>query len=469
MHLRSILTATVAATALAFAAIPADATSANPLPTRTIPSTHAGTAVNSNDPGDDPNKTPETIGEVPWRAEKNSPTDCASLLGNPEKTRTATLCTDVTAQSAATPKKLKSSASSALIPWCPIRTTNERTRFEICLVDDSPMAFNLVKDGAIVGKASFAIRQELKFNPTNRLFDEETTFTPTRIDPSLGTFSLSWSSICGDNCDQGEYTWDNALRWTPGDFHTITGRRYRSWTGTGEDMIRVIWDVVASSTSAANNAAIERGGSQTEARCDDLVGSYPGCSVPSFTPTLVIDEAEYPAARQFIGFYAQYNDRRHLGWKGHGEPLHRQADPAVAEANRNRICPSSYVKDPDVTYPAPVIKTCDEWPFAASVESGGVTTDGNKCGQYTAAFSPPNRWGVAWDYRYSDMYINASCARATMPSDQNSGVGGLLGSFTQGMRLLDGDAYWVDAGADEGKGLRSTLNEPISICAAGVK
>ncbi|MFF8939131.1 MobF family relaxase [Streptomyces paradoxus] len=41
---------------------------------------------------------------------------------------------------------------------------------------------------------------------------------------------------------------------------------------------------------------------------------------------------------------------------------------------------------------------------------------------------------------------NAKCARASMPKNQNEGVGGDLGRFTKAQRLLGGDGYWVDAG-----------------------
>ncbi|GAA2281308.1 hypothetical protein GCM10010234_18080 [Streptomyces hawaiiensis] len=41
---------------------------------------------------------------------------------------------------------------------------------------------------------------------------------------------------------------------------------------------------------------------------------------------------------------------------------------------------------------------------------------------------------------------NAECARASMPKNQNEGVGGDLGRFTKAQRLIGGDGYWVDAG-----------------------
>ncbi|MEU9230310.1 hypothetical protein AB0D40_39010 [Streptomyces massasporeus] len=40
---------------------------------------------------------------------------------------------------------------------------------------------------------------------------------------------------------------------------------------------------------------------------------------------------------------------------------------------------------------------------------------------------------------------NAKSARASMPENQNEGVGGDLGRFTKAQRLLGGNEYWADA------------------------
>jgi hypothetical protein len=44
----------------------------------------------------------------------------------------------------------------------------------------------------------------------------------------------------------------------------------------------------------------------------------------------------------------------------------------------------------------------------------------------------------------------AKCARASMPKTQNEGVGGDLGRRTTEWRLLNNDAYWVEAGQPVG-------------------
>jgi hypothetical protein len=185
-----------------------------------------------------------------------------------------------------------------------------------------------------------------------------------------------------------------------------------------------------------------------QVRCDKEVGNTAGCVVPKFTPTLVIAE-KYNAARQFIGM-VQASMSRHPGWEGHGQPLRREADDAVARKNREVVCDSTF--RPSSSTPPPV--QCDEFPFAKSKESGrqlGVTS-GASCQQYsvvTQTWSDGTKHlSVIWPGLSEGKMppANAKCARASMPKVQNEGVGGDLGRRTTEWRLLGSDPYWVDDG-----------------------
>ncbi|MET8680802.1 hypothetical protein ABZW18_25280 [Streptomyces sp. NPDC004647] len=69
-------------------------------------------------------------------------------------------------------------------------------------------------------------------------------------------------------------------------------------------------------------------------------------------------------------------------------------------------------------------------------------TDGSQCEQHTSLQNdtPPYDWVVMPTLGDKP---DAPCLRATTPASQNSAVGGDLGRFTQGQRLLDRDKYWV--------------------------
>jgi len=186
-----------------------------------------------------------------------------------------------------------------------------------------------------------------------------------------------------------------------------------------------------------------------EVRCDNEIGrgATPGCVVPSFTPTLEIP-AKYSEARQFIGM-TQASMASHPGWEGKGQPLHREGNEATAKKNRAKVCDSTFTADASTPKPA----QCDEFPFAGSKESGAQQriNSGKDCQQYmvvSETIDGKQYLSLTWPgFSQGKMPpANARCARASMPKDQNEGVGGELGRKTKKWRLLDGDAYWVDAG-----------------------
>lgn len=188
---------------------------------------------------------------------------------------------------------------------------------------------------------------------------------------------------------------------------------------------------------------------QYTVRCDkeEINGSTKGCVVPAFTPTFVVDQ-KYSQARQFIGT-VQASMATHPGWEVRGQPLHRESDESVVSKNRAVVCDSTF--KPHESTPPPV--QCDEFPFARTKESGrqlGVTS-GASCQQYmvtSQTIEGEQYLSLTWPglNRGQMPAANAKCARASMPKNQNEGVGGDLGRRTVEWRLLEGDAYWVDAG-----------------------
>jgi hypothetical protein len=257
-------------------------------------------------------------------------------------------------------------------------------------------------------------------------------------------------SFGGSWCKQDTAPWHSPRPIVPG--QSIDGTWTRSWTNdvknaefmmTYELTIRVAGSL--GSTSWGGDE--EPGDGQYLVRCDNEVGKYAGCVVPSFTPTLVID-TKYNLARQFIGM-AQASMSSHPGWEGHGQPLTREGDAAVEAKNRATICDNTFTADPSTPTPA----QCDEFPFAKSKQSGrqqGVTS-GSQCQQYqvvSQTIEGKKYVSLTWPGANQGKMPSATakCARASMTKVDNEGVGGDLGRRTQEWRLLANDAYWVDAG-----------------------
>lgn len=138
-------------------------------------------------------------------------------------------------------------------------------------------------------------------------------------------------------------------------------------------------------------------------RCDNMFPNSwkPGCVFPAFTPT--VDMTGLPAIDKNIS--TVQGRGIHVGKPGGSHPLHRATDAQQKKNNRNQVCPKGK---------RPKGKQCDEYPFASSYE-GGTT------------LSAENR-GTAW-----------------VPSGENSSQGSRLSLFYRVNRVLDGDAYYVQA------------------------
>jgi hypothetical protein len=182
-------------------------------------------------------------------------------------------------------------------------------------------------------------------------------------------------------------------------------------------------------------------------RCDSIVGNADGCVNQQFTPTLSLSIATYGASADLVT-WAQQNLFAHWGLKGVGQPLHRLADPVQQSNNRSVICDGSFTADPTIGANDGDKDSCDEFPFAATYESGALNgvTSGAQCAQVTAVQT--NNDGILADDWAVVLPVgtftgNEACVRAHTPLTLNSAVGGALGRFTPAQRLLDRDAYWV--------------------------
>jgi hypothetical protein len=195
-------------------------------------------------------------------------------------------------------------------------------------------------------------------------------------------------------------------------------------------------------------------------RCDRALPGIagPGCVFPEFTPTFTVSRAEFGAAAAMIQ-WAQVNMSAHWGWQGHGKPLRRLAGPKI-DANRRVICETDFHRFAPWEADHGKVKvkdSCDEFPFAATYESGamgpfGVKT-GAACQQVKAVKtsdtgSEAKIWNAVTPYSKFIRHA-AKCVRGHIPLTLNVSLGGNTGyrGFIKAVRLLDNDPFWLEVTA----------------------
>ncbi|WP_328349365.1 hypothetical protein OG800_01585 [Streptomyces sp. NBC_00445] len=377
---------------------------------------------------------------------------CDELRRDPAKRKGGAVCVEEREAPAS------AAATAAALPvWCDGGTALiQVTRFSLCSVRYwGVIVYNT--DGSEFGTADITTAQEINTAPRASDFMEEFYMRVDRMDPALATVTVSANTECNylSGCsDGGQDPWIGELPMpAPGTWWE--GTVHRSWTGAnGHDEILMLWTLTFTKPQSGKSSTVQWGGLDYELRCDDEIGGAAGCVVPSYTPTMVVDGATYPGARNYIG-RAQASMSSHPGWLGMGEALHREADSSVQEENRRKVCyDGTWVKEDRFggkASPDPDSIECDEFPFAATKESGGQSgiSSGAECQQWTVW---PGGSGSGWpatDYAVQAWTKSgtAQCARASMPRRQNGGVGTGLSNFYQNQRILDNEDFWLDSGA----------------------
>ncbi|WP_343233776.1 DNRLRE domain-containing protein [Streptomyces sp. CS081A] len=203
-------------------------------------------------------------------------------------------------------------------------------------------------------------------------------------------------------------------------------------------------------------------------RCDK-VKTYgtPGCVLKDYVPGYEINSAKAPAAAA----HAWLMQQKMPGNYGR-DPLHplqylpnqeRNAPNIVPDKeNRKVICPRTgkgkFVKHPStgtfdelVSTGTADTKSCDEYAFNATYQSGGMPAAlggtnpvgelrGAECVQTYATKST-----LYNDLRYADPKWTEVCGRSSMSGWINSAAMNRFGStFAPEFRVLDKDEYWVD-------------------------
>jgi hypothetical protein len=195
-------------------------------------------------------------------------------------------------------------------------------------------------------------------------------------------------------------------------------------------------------------------------RCDSIVTKKGGCVNQEFIPTFTLSLAEYGSSADMIE-WAQKNLSGHWGLQGEGQPLHRLYNPSQTDINRGIICDKTFVASEAMNKalkPYGDKDSCDEFPFAATYESGAMTTgyngepkphvtSGEDCAQVTAIQTAKTGKNEAEDWAKVEPIGTPAgtepCVRGHIPNMLNGPVGTAYSVFISKQRLLNKDPFWI--------------------------
>jgi hypothetical protein len=309
-------------------------------------------------------------------------------------------------------------------------------RTESACISNEPTTYTEYdsKTGAVMGTASLAISQDAELSATSTTWDEAIYVSITAVSGAVSTLEIGFTASCTSPCSMVQPSPWVGLQ-PIGQGQTLSGHvTYTDTPNPGPDSINPSYQLEVIQPGATPTQPYLNWSSVTTWRCDNLVTSYAGCAIPAYTPTLGISFSQRGAAAATYD-WAQINLPDHWGSSSKNQPLHRLADSARQQTNRDIICDGTFVKDPAV-----VNDSCDEFSFAATYESGamfGLT--GSQC----AEIEPYQQNGLWYFKDINTVTGTERCVRSHVPLADNTGAGSDVAALTNTYRMLDHDPYWL--------------------------
>ncbi|WP_329535028.1 Tat pathway signal protein [Streptomyces sp. NBC_01450] len=422
---------------------------------------------------DDQQKQPAPSGLVPSALSRSLAGDaeCAEGLKNGQGRQCVTFEPLTTPPATARAATATDVLSTPLVPWCAqvgLTQTYTVERREGCLAFTTLVHWTKKDSDGVVETASAAFNVFVETKTSNSAtFTERMSVVPVDMDADLGSVSLDyWDTPCTPDCDTTYTTgWSDATWTSLVDKHWASATKANTWTaptqGTSREFDRgVFLSFKADSPEWQGLVPVDKPEVSLfdQIRCDNGVSvkNSTGCIFAKHIPTFTMTTAKYPAAAAYYWLLREELPS-HPGSKEHNTPLHREIDKAVRIANRGKVCPTSYTPTtkatPEATTNSPDGRQCDEYPFAATKESGGQSiTNGDECVQlYAQKSDSDGKWRLySDDDRYPAPTWKEVCGRASMSAKQNEAAGRGLGAFYTKARMGDNDAFYIEAPGVEG-------------------
>jgi hypothetical protein len=274
--------------------------------------------------------------------------------------------------------------------------------------------------GEIRGRVTFfAVAQRLERRVTMTIMIDQVTASGSgrpatlgslvRCTPVQGSLPCSWSSREEKH---------PASAWEAGLYRSFTYDITNDTQGSvWPDRVKTAkLEALYSVSSVANPVPSLVGFGNPQVRCDSAsyITGTGGCAFPNGTPIFTISISGDPAAREAAEHWRAAIDNPsttipQVAGKIIPSVLRRTRDQAIIDANR-AAARFTCNNDPAFANVNKTGKSCDEYPFATTLE------------------------GAASGTNYSVRWITAS---------HNTRAGSLLASFYQTSRVLSGDFFWV--------------------------
>lgn len=335
----------------------------------------------------------------------------------------------------ATPPHAGASLVPAVGSWCGSQTDIWLySRTENCIV-----GYSLVETvfdantGAQLGTANISVNQDVVLSTSSDVVKENDSVTwvsATGRADVPGT--LIYSAACTSPCAYSSFSDKVVDSFYVGKTVNAQFQFSDSPGATSPDLFSTFY-TLATETPGVALIKPATWSMPTKVRCDNmLAGRYPGCVFPASVPTMYLSEALYgPAAVN-----AQLGEMFLAGAPGTKTSPLTRGNPALSQGNRDAICDSTFTPNP-AEVPT---DSCDEYPFAASQQSGGTLgLTGVDCLEAIPGYT--NGQGT---YVFVNQPTGTQrCERGHVPLAQNKAVGSQLSALYSVFRMLQGDPYTV--------------------------
>jgi hypothetical protein len=302
--------------------------------------------------------------------------------------------------------------------------------------------------GVEVGKTTIYWLSAYQLNYKGRDFTVPVKIVKVTVTGFYRPLSEEFSSSCASPCKATTH-WPQGSVLATGLDGSVS---VHDSIGTGDKHTTKL-SYVAIVTPAGYGPIPFRWSSPVSFRCDDMLAFQgAGCVFASYIPTLTLSRGAFGAAADMISWAQKHLDGA-WGLEGRGDPLRRLANSEKSDQNRAVICGRAWKSmGSKIGGDFGDTDSCDEFPFAATYESGGSSvSSGAECAQVVAVETgkagqtEPERWNTVEPL--GSHSADAACVRGHTPLTENTDVGNAYRVFIGPQRLLDEDQFWVSVTA----------------------
>ncbi|MET8450232.1 hypothetical protein [Streptomyces sp. NPDC005209] len=396
-------------------------------------------------------------------------------------------------------KSMKATAAQANVPWCNTDFPSIlATRKTECDVRAVPVIIRT--DGVPDATAYFTFLRLIELDGQNS-FTEHLTIEPAQQIPlDFAEIDLILNEhLCQGSCKAVEPdpgAWTEKTWWTPGDMHSTSVSTPFTWdASTAGQQYLYKPDVKIDANILPSDGRIRpfmtgyqwsKGYDAATAdldqiRCDTTTaGPGTGCIFVNSAPTYAFNAKAFPQAAAHAWLIQTYTPK-HPGSLSALKPLYYMGDKAQNTRSRGRMCPTGWAKengDASALVDAADELNCDEFAFASTYNSGGMSTaegglnpavkDGSTTPTGDACIGTyAKKYGSAvhlFSINGTDPTFKEVCGRSAISGMHNQeSMGAHFAKFMSEMRLMDKDAYWLDTRITPGNTCLNSSGTPV-IC-----